>query len=634
MKKVFLFLFLFLCTCVAPQYLSAAATIEGTVTDAVTGNPISGALVEAVRGGQVRYSDTTAPDGTYSLTEVQPSNYTLVVSAPGYQNLSIGVKADNNQTSIVDIQLIPIGGTIDGTVTDETTALPISGATIRIFQGTDLIQTTTTNGIGLYSAPNLAPGSYIVLASAPGYRTQFQRASVQVSTTTTVDFALALNPGTISGTVIDAFDASPIAGATVEVFNEFVLVGFADTDGSGNYTISGLAPGSYIVRADEEGFQSKIVGANVAAGTTTTVDFALDHDPGTIAGTVTDASTGKPIPSVSINVFDSTTLVASLLTDTNGQYNISVFAPGSYIVTANANTHSLQVKGATVTSNVTTVVNFSLSSDSGIISGTVTDAVTTNPIPNATLAVFQAGTLIDFALTDVNGNYIIPDLAPGDYTVLAIAQGYRAAFSAKTVVAGSTTIADFALNSHPGAIAGTVRDACAGGPVPGALILVTDGSTIVSFGLTTTDGNYSIDTLAPGNYTVAAGNQNFLTSSAPAAVTANATTIVNFTLTPAVFPPAIISGCVKKNEFLTNTDFIRVIAWTKSPSACVTGYQVFRNGKQIAFVPATSELEFEDGNRNKKTDVYSVKAVNSFGQVSDAISITLDHKSKCPKGGL
>lgn len=59
MQRVF---YLFLYACIALQYLSAATgTVEDIVTDSVTDLPISGALIEAVRGGQVRYSYTT-PD--------------------------------------------------------------------------------------------------------------------------------------------------------------------------------------------------------------------------------------------------------------------------------------------------------------------------------------------------------------------------------------------------------------------------------------------------------------------------------------------------------------------------------------------------------------------------------------------
>lgn len=971
MKRVLHLIVLFLCACFVPEHVNASGNFSGIVTDSVTGLPISGALVIISKGNQQRGSTTTAVNGTYLFSNVNGGNYTVIASEAGYQTQAVGARLVNNETTFVNFALLPIGGTIDGTVIDAISLLPISGATIRIFQGMEVIQTETTNVSGFYSVPDLAPGNYIVQASATGYQSQNIGASVQVSPTTTVDFALALNPGSISGTVTDSITTNPIEGALVEVFDGSISVGFADTDGSGNYTIPDLTPGNYTVTASADGYQSKTVGASVASSVTTTVDFALEQPPGTLSGRVTDASTGNPIPGASINVFQGVTLITSVLTDTNGQYSITEFAPGNYLVSANANLHQEQVKAGTVTSNATTTINFSLNSDPGTISGqvadvgatpiegatinvyngqvllataltdpngnyqipnlspgnfvvtaskptfqtqavgaivtagattivnfvllappgtisgTVTDAITTNPIvgakvlvfsgqtfmaigvtdvngnyaipnlepgeytviasaganyqnasqgttvvssttttvdfalqpnpgiiagtvkneangnpipgatifilsnftvietaltdangnysiidlapgnytvvanapnfslavvgavvtannttivnfalkadpgkifgtvkdasttnpipgatievrnsfvivataltdangnynfpnlapdtytvtaaapgyqrkiqvatvntnqvtivnfslnvnpgtisgtvtdsgttdpiPNATVAVFQGTTFIDSALTDINGDYAIPNLAPGNYNVLAIAQDYQAAFSAVVVTAGATTDVDFALNPDPGAIAGTVTDRCASGPVPGVFILVTDGSTVVGFGLTNGSGNYSIDTLAPGNYTVTATKKNFLIGSSPATVSANATTVVNFILTPAALSPTSISGCTVKNKFLTQIDVVHVISWTASPGSCVTGYQVFRNGQQIAFVSSASKLEFRDYNRNKKTDVYSVRAVNSFGQVSDAVTITLDDNSKCPK---
>ena len=40
MQRTFGLIFLFLCTCIAPQYLCAVGTINGTVTDSVTGEKL------------------------------------------------------------------------------------------------------------------------------------------------------------------------------------------------------------------------------------------------------------------------------------------------------------------------------------------------------------------------------------------------------------------------------------------------------------------------------------------------------------------------------------------------------------------------------------------------------------------
>ncbi|HSX26867.1 MAG TPA: carboxypeptidase regulatory-like domain-containing protein [Chlamydiales bacterium] len=706
MKHVFSYLFFFFCACLVPQSVNASGNFAGIVTDSVTGHPISGVLVIANKGNQQRGSTTTDENGTYLFSNLNPSNYTLIASEPGYRTQAIGARLANNETTIVNFALVPTGGTISGTVTNAT-SVPISGASVEIFQGQTLITTATTDGSGAYSAPDLAPGVYNVVASATGFQTQSQGATVQLGLVTTVSFALIVNPGSISGTVKDSL-ANPIEGALVEVFDQSILVGFANTDSGGNYTIPNLPPSHYVVVASAEGYQTEAVGAAVTSGMTTTVAFVLAQPVGTIAGTVRDAVTLRPISGATINIFSGVTLITSLLTDPNGQYEVPEFAPGNYTVSATANGYQTQLQGATVAANTTTTVNFALDSDPGTIAGRVTDATTgdpivgatiriytteilvaaaltdsdgnyeipnlapdtysvtafkpnyqlgvvgavvvtagqttvvnlalasnpgtisgtvrdsgATPIPGATVIVLQGTTLVNSTLTDVNGSYTVPGLAPGTYTVLAFAQGYRAAFATKTVMAGMTTTSDFNLNSLPGAIAGTVTDGCTGGPSPGTVIVVLNGSAVVGFGVTDSNGSYDIDTLAPGSYTVTAAKNKFVTSTSSATVIANQTTTVNFLLTPAALPPATLSGSTVKDKFLTQTDFVHSIQWEASPGFCVTGYQVFRNGALIAFVSSADLLSYLDHNRYNQTDTYSIKAVNSFDLISSAASITL-----------
>ena len=82
--------------------------------------------------------------------------------------------------------------------------------------------------------------------------------------------------------------------------------------------------------------------------------------------------------------------------------------------------------------------------ETGTVSGTVTDSSTGTPIAGATVTADG-----NPAITDTNGEYSIPDLIPGDYTVEASAAGYHVVSKSATVAAGETTIIDFQLEPLP-----------------------------------------------------------------------------------------------------------------------------------------------------------------------------------------
>ena len=97
-------------------------------------------------------------------------------------------------------------GTLQGTVTDSATSAPINGATVKAGANT-----TTTNASGFYVFGEIAPGSYSVTASAPGYNTSPPTsATVTSDNTTTQNFALT--PAPTSGCLTDTSQADFQAG--------------------------------------------------------------------------------------------------------------------------------------------------------------------------------------------------------------------------------------------------------------------------------------------------------------------------------------------------------------------------------------------------------------------------------------
>src|ERR1700733_11564868 len=85
----------------------------------------------------------------------------------------------------------------------------------------------------------------------------------------------AQNTASLHGQVTDPSGAA-IPNATVTVSGPANTVKVATTDNSGNYTIVGLAPGQYSVRAFAAGFTLfEKTGLDVASGRASTLDIPL-----------------------------------------------------------------------------------------------------------------------------------------------------------------------------------------------------------------------------------------------------------------------------------------------------------------------------------------------------------------------
>lgn len=127
----------------------------------------------------------------------------------------------------------------------------------------------------------------------------------------------------------------------------------------GNYSIEGLAPGTYTVTAEAPGYVSQSQTVDAPAGQTLGVTFALERAVeevhGTIAGRVTAASSDEPIAGATVSANGR-----SATTDADGTYQISALDPGEYTVTAAARNHLSASQDITVAAGETATADFSL----------------------------------------------------------------------------------------------------------------------------------------------------------------------------------------------------------------------------------------------------------------------------------
>nr|MBC8527624.1 carboxypeptidase regulatory-like domain-containing protein [Candidatus Cloacimonadota bacterium] len=163
--------------------------VDGTVTNADTGDPIEGAVVSIMDN-----LDVTGPDGTYLLEDIPIGLRDITCVADGYYDAADVVEVLEDQTVTVDFALNPlIYGTLDGTVIDDSTGLPIEGAEINAVSVGDWEYDTTTDEFGYYIIDEVVVGTYDVTCSADGYWTETEEdVIIEAGVTTTVDFALIL----------------------------------------------------------------------------------------------------------------------------------------------------------------------------------------------------------------------------------------------------------------------------------------------------------------------------------------------------------------------------------------------------------------------------------------------------------
>lgn len=370
-----------------------------------------------------------------------------------------------------------------------------------------------------------------------------------------------------TGSYILEIDPSPSIGASstdyLRILNDGSLCPFAGCD------------------------RGNAIPVNVTAGSIQTLNFSLQRG-GRIEGTVTDAATSMPIDGqleIGISIVDASDRVAGgAIIDDMGQIQTADgIAPGTYFVKTGRpfNFQTLSGGSSLITTpyrdqlflgvdcqglacdfadpsavpvtisagSVTTGVDFSLNLGHRI-SGTVTDAVSGDPLPNRNVEVFTStGARLALEFTDAMGNYQTGGLPDGDYRIV-VKDGGRVTLgnygtdglgyfgqvygnsadcmqqfcnpssgSVVSVSGADVSGVNFDLNSGPN-ISGQVIDTVKGLP----LLLTVDvydassnfvgaWSTIVS-----DDATYSTGALFPGTYTLIPRTTRTYTIGSPSTV--------------------------------------------------------------------------------------------------------------------
>jgi hypothetical protein len=518
----------------------SAVTGEVTAADAPARQPLAGVTVSAYEPTLLPQSYPVASietrsDGTYRLTGLATGSYYVCFAASGattpapprtgYVGQCWGggsffggaVTQGATEVSVTVGALTPgidvalsTGGEITGKVTADATNGPVDGAGVYVVPAGGgvfvLGPSTSTAADGSYQVTSLAPGAYDVCTAPSGQvgynsspyadecyeafpwdgntnRSDLAGATAVtvVAGSTAVADVTVYSAGSITGTVTDS-SGNPLPGVEADVFTPggATSAGGATTDASGEYTVSGLAAGTYWVCFDATGAKGASLtgyadqcfsdlpwdgtGGEIGSGTNVEVtNGAVTGDidarmqaGGSVSGRVTDASSA-PLGGVQVSLFGTSgedyTVLA--LTAGDGTYSFNGVAAGAYDICFDGTTNTAAPAGylrecyasggsvpwgppGSAPSAAATAVQLSAGQqvsdiDAGLspaagISGTVTTAAGSSAIPlsNAEIQVFTAPTaeVAGTSFSSDDGTYSVTGLSAGSYDVCFISDEF------------------------------------------------------------------------------------------------------------------------------------------------------------------------------------------------------------------
>ncbi len=248
-------------------------TVSGIVTDQ-THQPLAGVSIFLVEdSGTVQLPTTTDAAGSYNLTldtGGYTRSYTLTARLDGHVPGRVNLASIPNGAALVENFALPAFGSVTGVITnaDDTPATPLAGA--QVTGGDDI--TATSDAGGKYALQQVVPGPLTLDVTAIGFEPATPTSvSVPSGATLTQDFALTEASATLTGTIVDAEDNSPIASASINVSGAIPTHSTAN----GSFTVSHIPAGSRSITIKARGYQTVQFPLDFVAHQSITLPYGL-----------------------------------------------------------------------------------------------------------------------------------------------------------------------------------------------------------------------------------------------------------------------------------------------------------------------------------------------------------------------
>lgn len=536
--------------------------ISGIVLDDLTSATISFATV-ILRNAVSATTDTL--DGSFVFDHLPLGDFTLRGAADGYSTASLNLTlTELTPKRHVKIHLMPQASVAGRVVLGS--GEPLEGASVYISYAFHLDKgSTNKNGpetqsdsIGEFLIKGVGTGrTFNVVATHPDFATAYKGMFKLDPGHREEGVVIVLQPGgTIRGLARDS-EGHPIPEAEVRASdatrqmmgnNNMMRIMMASqsgnmvkTDEEGKFEFKNLAPGSFLILAQHEGFQSNFTD-NVALASGAAVEgLEIVLAPGAIFSGVVKSSAGEAVSKARVNIslIDlQRPVFGSKTTDDQGAFRFDTLRPGKYMLDIDAGEFPNYRKMNQEVPKEDVVI---VLPEGGLLTGRVTDETSGQPVSKFTVRIKKApGLPLPFAgdmggmnpptvktFEDADGKYEIKGLEAGLYIALVMSDDFAPAQKmGVTITDAKETIENFVLNKGL-VLKGRVVEAGSRNPISGAKVNLKDSGdgmdmldmmgidelsnrSTLKTQTTNIDGEFAFSHLMPGMVKLQAAKSDFV----------------------------------------------------------------------------------------------------------------------------
>lgn len=253
----------------------------------------------------------TDENGTAAWSTLPAGEYAVTATAPDYRTVSEDISIAANETTTLELTLVPEPEPIQGEAHDED-GEPAPDVPVELIDEDEeeVIEETTTNETGQFTFESPAPASYSVSVGP--------EADQEIEIVTTG--VLVANVTDPAGTPLASVPVEVMTRTAPSVADGTVPTWDLETDEEGMDSLSNLEAGTYVVNATLPNYERDSVTVETTPGTTTEATLVLAPEPGAIAGTVLAAENQTGLANATVELLEDGETVTTARTNATGGF--------------------------------------------------------------------------------------------------------------------------------------------------------------------------------------------------------------------------------------------------------------------------------------------------------------------------